>query len=119
MIIPKYRKYSAPIIRIGLGLVFLANSYAAFVAPDHLTEHISESFLANLLPINLDLLIKFIGISDFVVAALLLIGRWQVYVASYGALWLIGVMIVIGINEPTELLEHLGFLSMAIYLLLN
>ena len=119
MILAKYRKYSTSIIRIGLGLVFLANSYTAFVSPDEFNRLISESFLVGLLPVNLDLLVKFIGVSDGIVAALLLIGKGQKYVAVYASLWLMGVMAVIGAKEPADLLEHFGPLSMAIYLMLN
>ena len=119
MILAKYRKYSTSIIRIGLGLVFLANSYIAFVSPDEFNRLISESFLVSLLPVNLDLLVKFIGVSDGIVAALLLIGKGQKYVAVYASLWIMGVMAVIGTKEPADLLEHFGDLSMAIYLMLN
>lgn len=119
MILAKYRKYSTPIIRIGLGLVFIANSYIAFVSPDEFNKLISESFLMGLLPVSLDLFVKFIGISDGIVATLLLIGKLQKYVAVYASLWLMGVMAVIGFKEPTDLLEHFGGFSMAIYLMLN
>lgn len=119
MIFAKYRKHSTSVIRIGLGLVFLANSYIAFISPDEFNELISESFLVNLLPVSLDLFVKFIGISDAIVAALLLIGKGQNYAAVYASVWLVGVMAVIGTKEPSDLLEHFGFLSMAIYLMIT
>lgn len=119
MILAKYRKYSTSVIRIGLGLVFLANSYTAFVSPGEFNRLISESFLVGFLPVSLNLFVKFIGISDGIVATLLLIGRGQKYVAVYASLWLVGVMAVIGTKEPADLLEHFGGLSMAIYLMLN
>lgn len=119
MAVAKYYKYATSTIRIGLGLVFLANSYSAFVSSNHITEHINESFLLNLLPLSIGIFIKFIGVSDFIVAALLLTGKWPVYVAAYAIFWLLGVIVVIGFNEPAELLEHFGFLSMAIYLVIN
>lgn len=119
MILAKYRRYSTSAIRIGLGLVFLANSYTAFVYPDEFNRLIGESFLVGLLPVSLDLFVKFIGVSDGIVATLLLIGKGQKYIAVYASVWLIGVMAVIGIKEPADLLEHFGFFSMAIYLLLK
>lgn len=119
MVLTKYRKHSTSVIRIGLGLVFLANSYSSSVSPDEFNRLISESFLVDLLPINLDLFIKFISVSDGIVATLLLIGKGQKYVAAYASVWLIGVMAVIGTKEPADLLEHFGGLSMAIYLMLN
>ena len=114
-----YRKYSTLIIRMGLGLTFLANSYTAFVAPDEFEKLISGSFLASLLPVNPDLFIKFISVSDGVVATLFLVGKAQKYAAIYAFFWILGVMAVIGIQDPAGLLEHFGSLSMAVYLLLN
>ncbi len=119
MAFTKYSKYSTSVIGIGLGLVFLANSYTAFVSPDEFNRLISESFLVGFLPVSLDLFVKFIGVSDGIVAALLLIRKGQKYVAVYASLWIVGVMVVIGIKEPADLLEHFGGLSMAIYLILN
>lgn len=115
----KYQKYSKSIIRIGLGLVFLANSYTAFISPDDFGKLISESFLANLLPISLDIFVKFIGLSDGLVAGLLIIGRGGRLVAGYAILWIIGVMAVTGIKALGDLLQHFGFLSMALYLMIN
>lgn len=119
MTFTKYSKYSTYVIRIGLGLVFIANSYAAFVSPDEFNKLISESFIEGLLPVSLDLFVKFIGVSDGVVAGLLLIGKGQKYVAAYASVWIMGVMAVIGTKEPVDLLEHFAYLSMAIYLMLN
>lgn len=107
------------IIRIGLGLVFLANSYTAFTMPHEFVDLISESFLANVLSQNTDIFVRFIGISDGLVAILLFLGALRKYVAIYASLWLIGVMSVAGVSDLPGLLEHLGFLSMAIYLILN
>ena len=115
----KYQKYSTTIIRLGLGLVFLANSYTAFASPDDFSKLVSESFLASLFPISLDTFIKFIGISDGLVAALLIIGKGGKIVAGYATLWIVGVMAVIGIKDLGSLLEHFGFLSLALYLLIN
>ena len=42
------RNHSGLIIRAGLALVFLANSYTAFVSPDEFSELIGKSFLASL-----------------------------------------------------------------------
>lgn len=119
MILAKYRKHSTLIIRIGLGLVFLANSYTAFVSPDELYELIHESFLPGLLPISVDSFVKFIGISDGTVGILLLSGARLKYVATYATLWIMGAMAVIGLKETGDFLEHFGGLSMAIYIFLN
>lgn len=90
-----------------------------FSSPDEFKEIISESFLASLLPVSSDFLVKLIGISDGAVCVLLLLKAKLKYVAMYATLWIIGVMAVIGLKEQGELLEHLGPLAMAIYLAVN
>lgn len=112
-------KYSILIIRTGLALVFLANSYTAFASPGEFKEIIAESFLAGLLPVGPDFFVKLIGISDGAVCILFLLKIKLKYVAMYAALWIIGVMVVIGLKEQGEFLEHLGPLAMAIYLAVN
>ena len=116
MNLSNYQKLSAPLVRIGLGLIFLANAYIAFVTPDDFTKLIGESFLATLLPVSADLFVRFIGVSDGLVALLLFIGKGQKYVAAYASLWLVGVMVTIGIKEPADMIEHAGILSVALYL---
>lgn len=113
------RKHLALIIRVGLALVFLANSYIAFISPEEFSELIGKSFLAGLLPIVPDSLVKFIGISDGAVGILLLLDIKLKYAAAYATLWIIGVMAVIGVKEPGDFLEHFGPLTMSIYLILN
>jgi len=108
MNIGKVKTNSIMILRFGLALVFIANSYVAFFHPDE--------FVAL---INNELLVKFIGISDAAVAILLLLGVGLKYVSIYATLWILGVMAVIGIKEPVDFLEHFGFLSIAVFLLIN
>lgn len=113
-----YRKYSTVIIAIGLGIIFLANSYVAFASPDDFVKLISSSFLINF-QLSGDLLVKFIGLSDGIVGILLIAGIFRKYVSFYASLWILGVIIVIGFSALGDTIEHLGLLAMPIYLLLN
>lgn len=106
------------IIRIGLALVFLANSLIAFLEPSEFQELISGSFVVNLLPVSIATFVSFIGINDLIVAVLLFIGWRASSVAVYATLWLIGVILTIGVFS-LDALEHLGLLAMAIALAMN
>jgi len=103
------------IIRIGLVCVFLANSLIAFLSPAEFQELISDSFLADMLPMSAATFIIGIGINDFMVAMLLFSGWHTSRVAMWAALWLAGVIVVIGAFS-LDTLEHLGFLAMAVAL---
>jgi len=105
------------IIRIGLGLVFLANALTAFSAPAELVEIIEKSFVANLLPVSMGLFILLIGVNDALVATLLFLNRGKRSVAIWAVLWILGVMMVRG--APLEILEESGFLFMAVALAIN
>lgn len=119
MKISTLRKYSTLLIRVGLALVFLANSYTAFVSPDEFTEIIGKSFFAGSLPINSEAFVRLIGISDGTMGILLLLGIGLRYISIYTAVWITGVMATIGLKEPGEFLEHFGSLAMASYIFLN
>ena len=51
--------------------------------------------------------------------ALLLLGIRLKYVAAYAAIWIMGVMAVIGLKDTGDFLEHFGPLAMAIFLVIN
>lgn len=112
----KYLTYPN-LIRIGLALVFLANSLTAFFASSEFVELIEQSFLANFLPGSADRFVTFIGVNDAVVALLLFSGVGTVYTATWATLWIFGVMLVR--SEPLGILEETGFLVMAIALAVN
>ncbi|MCX6753026.1 MAG: hypothetical protein NTW62_01605 [Candidatus Nomurabacteria bacterium] len=101
------------LLRLGLACVFLAQSLTAFLAPDEFRELVSNSFVAKFLPVSVAAFVLFIGINDFVVATLLMIG-WKVSkVAIWATIWIIGVMFVCGIFS-LDALEHVAFLSLAV-----
>ena len=97
--------------------VFLANSLIAFLAPSEFQELVCGSFLANILPVSVETFVTFIGINDFSVAVLLLLGWRTSRVAMYATTWMVGVIAVVGVFS-LEALEHLGFLSMTVALMM-
>jgi len=118
MILDKLRNHSTIILRCGLALIFLAHFYIAVFNPDEFVNLINGPFLPHAF-ISTALLVKLIALSDVVVAILLLFGFGLKYVSAYATLWIIGVMVVSGIKEFPDFLEHLGFLSIAVFLFLN
>lgn len=105
------------LIRIGLALVFLANSLTALLFPSEFAEILENSFLIDILPVSADAFVIGIGISDALVAILLLLNKGMKIVSIWAAIWITGVMIVKG--NPLEILEESGFLFMALALIFN
>lgn len=115
--VKKFLNYNF-LIRLGLGIVFLANALTAFFAPDEFIDLIGKSFIANILPIHPATLVQIIiGSNDFIVAMLLIAGIATRRIAVWAVLWLVGVMVVIA--NPLDILEHAGFLFMAVALALD
>ncbi len=108
------------LLRVGLGVIFLANSLMAFLAPAEFVDLINNSFVAAFLPIRPETFVPLvIGINDGTVALLLFFGIATRRVGLWATLWLIGVMIVIGVGSPFDVLEHAGLLFMSAALVLG
>jgi uncharacterized membrane protein YphA (DoxX/SURF4 family) len=106
------------ITRYGLGVIFIANALVAFFAPTEFIEIIKNSFALNLLPLGREAFtVVIIGLNDTIVGLFLLFGFATRRVAIWAAVWIIGVIVVIG--NPFDILEHLGLLLMAIALFLD
>ena len=113
----KFLNYSF-LIRIGLGIIFVANALTAFFAPAEFTEIIKNSFVANFLPISPEAFVGIvIGFNDAIVGLLLIGGIATRRVAIWATIWLVGVMVVIG--SPFDVLEHSGLLFMSLALILG
>ncbi len=111
-----FRQHSSLIIRFGLALVFLANAYAAWFAPDEFREILEKSFLSGLGDGGIATFIKLIGISDGLVALLLFLGVRTKAVATYASLWILGIILISRPVDISNILEHVGFFSMAVFL---
>lgn len=105
------------IIRLGLGLVFLANALTAIFEPKEFTELLDASLVSGILPISAATLIKLIALNDTVVAILLLTGRGGRRLYMWAALWIAGAMAIIG--KPLEILGEAGLLAMAVALIIS
>jgi uncharacterized membrane protein YphA (DoxX/SURF4 family) len=115
----KLKTYSSLFLRIGLACAFLSNSLQAFLAPAEFVQLLNGSFVIHLLPVSAVTFVHFIGFSDGMVSLLLVLGVSTQYVAFYAGLWLIGVMAAFGIHDYGDILEHIAFFSIAVYLMLN
>ncbi len=113
------RDYESLILRIGIACAFLANSLQAFLAPDEFVKLLNGSFVIHFLPVSAVTFVHFIGFSDGMISLLMILGVYTEYVAVYAGLWLIGVMFTLGIHDYGDILEHIAFFSIAVYLMLN
>ncbi len=108
------------LIRFGLGIIFLANALMAFFAPAEFIELIKNSFVVNVIPISPEAFVPvIIGLNDSIVGLLLISGFAARRVAVWATLWLVGVIVVIGIGSPLDVLEHTGLLFMSLALILG
>jgi len=106
------------LIRLGLGVIFIANALVAFFAPAEFIELVENSFVVNLLPIRPELFVPIvIGLNDSIVGLLLLSGFATRRIALWATIWLVGVIVVIG--SPFDVLEHFGLLFMSLALILG
>jgi len=111
----KYLTYHY-LVRIGLGVIFVAHALIAFFIPDEFIELLENSFVSGLLPMDPQTFVAtVIVLNDSIVGLLLISGYKTRLVATWATLWLIGVMIVIG-ADLFEILEHIGlvFISVAL-----
>lgn len=104
-------------IRIGLGLVFLANALTAAFKPEEFIELLDASFVSDILPISAAALTKLIAINDTIVAILLLTSRGGRRLYIWSALWIAGALAIIG--KPLDILEETGLLAMAVALIVS
>lgn len=103
------------IIRIGLGIVFLANALTAIFEPTQFTELLDTSFIGGILPISAAALTKLIALNDTIVAILLLTSHGGRRLYVWAALWIAGALAIIG--KPLAMLEETGLLAMALALI--
>ncbi|MDD4989203.1 MAG: hypothetical protein PHV42_02155 [Candidatus Pacebacteria bacterium] len=101
------------LLRLGLACAFLANSLTAFLSPDDFKDAVSGSFVLKIIPVSAAAFVTFIGISDGIVAILLVLGKKVSWVALYASLWIVGVILVTGVMT-FDALEHVAFLSLAV-----
>lgn len=105
------------IVRMGLGLVFLANALLAIFKPEEFIELLDASFVSGVLPISAAALTKLIALNDAVVAILLLTGRGGRRLYLWAALWIAGALAIIG--KPLDILGEVGTLAMAVALIIS
>jgi len=108
------------LLRIGLGLIFLANALTAWFSPEEFKDLVSSSFLTQHLSfISSSAFLLIIGISDSLLALIFLFNIKAVikYALIWAVIWLVGVMLVIW--EPIGIIEHLGYFAIALGLFMT
>lgn len=103
------------LVRLGLGVIFIANALVALFAPTEFIEIISNSFLADLLPIPPEVFVPVvIGLNDSIVGLLFIGGFSTRRVAAWAAAWILGVTVIVG--GTFDVVEHLGLVFVALAL---
>lgn len=115
----KLRPHAPLFIRFGLAAIFAAQAYTAWFASDEFKEIFGNSFLSGVFPVSPEVFVRIIGVSDMLIALMLLAGRARRFIAAYACAWIAGVVVVAWPMEIPDMLEHVGFLGMALYLLVT
>lgn len=106
------------LIRLGLGIIFIANALAAFFAPSEFIELIKNSFVINFLPVSPETFVGVgIALNDFLIGVLLISGIATRFIAVWAMAWLVGAMVVIGIQ--LDALEDFGLFIISVSLALG
>jgi len=109
------------ILRFGLAFVFLANSLIGFFNPSEFKEVIERSFFHAVLD-SIPSFIILIGINDLIISVLLFTHLVPKVIYKWATLWLFVVTIVVATSGGWGIvdgLEHLGFISIALVLMLT
>jgi hypothetical protein len=112
-------KNSVTVLRIGLGLVFLANALTAWLAPQEFRDLIEGSFLTTMLPaVSSSVFIMLILINDGLLSLIFLFNlKFIKQALIWASIYLVLVILITW--DPFGTLEHLGFLSMSIALFME
>ncbi|MDE2399935.1 MAG: hypothetical protein KGL67_02935 [Patescibacteria group bacterium] len=113
-------KNSIIILRLGLGLVFLSQALMSWFYPQEFKDLIGSSFMFSFfhaIPSSVFLLLIFIN--DSLLALIILFNYQKLIKAAllWASIYLVLVMLVIW--QPIDILEHFGFLSLAVVLYLE
>jgi hypothetical protein len=79
--------------RLGLGILFIANSIGAWYDTSSYMDLMRTSFLGRFIA-DLRPWVEFIKYNDLVVGLLILSGLWPKYVLAWAGLWLLAVAVV-------------------------
>lgn len=110
------KKYSFHILRVGLAITFLWIGVLIFKDPAVWGFYL-QPWAANLLPIPLETAMIGTAILDIVIGILLLINVWTWLAALVGAIHLVIVLTVSGINVIT--VRDIGLLAAVVAIAVN
>ncbi|MCL5114023.1 MAG: DoxX family membrane protein [Patescibacteria group bacterium] len=109
------------LLRFGLAFIFLANSLTGLFNPNDFKEIVEKSFFHGVLDLT-PLFIILVGINDLVLSILLFTHFVPKVTYKWATAWLVVVTVVIATTGGwgiTDSVEHLGFVSIALVLMLT
>ena len=109
------------LLRFGLAFAFLANSLVGFFNPSDFKEIVERSFFHGVLDLIPSFIIL-IGVNDLVLSVLLFTHLVPKVIYKWATAWLVVVIVVIATSGGWGIvdgMEHLGFVSIALVLMLT
>lgn len=96
----RFSKYGPLLLRVGLAFVFIFAGVAALSNPSNWIGYI-PTWVSHMLPFSVETFLKIHAGTDILIGVLLLFGVWLRWVALVGALFLLSIVILSGIDEVT------------------
>ena len=109
------KRHQYLILRLGLGIVFLIFSIGKFRNDIWVQTIKSLPILQSLIPFSLDTLVILIGISEVIIALLLILGFFTRVAAFFALVELVIIFFLLKFQEVREI----GLIAMALVLLLE
>lgn len=110
------------VLRLGVITAFFAHAILAFLSPESIADVLENSSLTHPLYDVFPSLVTLIGINDLLLSLMIATGRFSFLTASWAALWIAGVVVVIlgstqglGIATLVDILEHGAPFAIALF----
>lgn len=108
----KYTNLALLVLRLGLAVTFFRNGWEAL---EHTPEMIFRVANSGVSPLTPETLLTLIGIWDWAIGALLVLGLWTKQIAIPAALWIFVVVLVLAkVNGAEDVFDRLPYLATAL-----
>lgn len=108
----KYANLALLVLRLGLAVTFFRNGWEALEHTQEMVFRVANSGVSPLAP---ETLLTLIGIWDWAIGALLVLGLWTKQIAVPAALWIFVVVLVLAkVNGVEDVFERLPYLATAL-----
>jgi uncharacterized membrane protein YphA (DoxX/SURF4 family) len=113
--IHKYQNLALLVLRLGLAVTFFRNGWEAW---EHTQEMVERVAMSGWSPLEPTTLLTLIGIWDFAIALLLVLGLWTKRIAIPATLWIFVVILVVAkVNGAEDVFDRLPYLATAFSLI--